>query len=338
MAKAVNAAGGLACRQVELYSVDDGADPARTAAAVAELVQQKRVVALVGMISVLTPAAMRNAAERFKIPIIGGDVLAYEWNKSPYLFPQGASIASQAYGLARQTVLEGMPKAGILYCVETPTCGSLAKDIEGDLGKKAGIQIVYSSPVTIVATDYTAQCQNAKNAGAQVLGLAMDGSAISRVVRSCAAIGYTPPVVTGAIALGPAGSADPGIRRNTVLSSTMNAPWMLSDTPGQRAYQAAMKRFAPSVALDAGSIMTWSAGKLAEAAVQRMPAGARMAAIGSADLLAALGRIKGETLDGLAPPLTFEAGKPAPDARCTFYVRLTERGWDARGSKPACPN
>lgn len=48
--------------------------------------------------------------------------------------------------------------------------------------------------------------------------------------------------------------------------------------------------------------------------------------------------IEGETLDGLTPPITFIPGKPAPDIKCVYYVRLGERGWSApNGTKYSCP-
>lgn len=337
-AKAVNATGGLACRRVEIFSVDDGADPGRTAAAVADLVHNKRVVAMVATMAELTQASLKSAAERLRVPVIGGALVTYEWNTSPFLFPQGASLSSQAYALARQVVLDGKGKVGLLYCVESPTCTSVGKEIEGDIGERAGLDVVYSAPVSIVATDYTAQCQNAKAAGAQALALAMDGSSISRLVRSCAAMGYRPPIVTGSFVLGPVGAADPGIRRNSVLTVNVTAPWMLSDTPGQRAYQAAMRAHAPGVPTDSGSLLAWTSGKLVEAAIGHIADAESSGAIVAAELVEGLGRIRDETLGGLTPPLTFVEGQPAPDARCVFYTRLDEQGWTApRGSKIACP-
>ncbi|MGQ0842916.1 MAG: ABC transporter substrate-binding protein [Sporichthyaceae bacterium] len=338
-ARAANAADGVACRQVQIFSLDDGADPARTAAAVADLVQQKRVVALVATFSELTQAALKAAAERFEVPVIGGVTVAYEWHESPYLFPQGASLRSQAYALARQAVLDGKGKMAMLYCVETSTCTRIAKELEGSLGKRAGLDVVYSSPVSLVATDYTAQCQNAKSLGATSLGVAMDGSAVSRVVRSCAALGYYPVLVTSAFVLGPVGAADAGIRRNGVLTENITAPWMLSDTKGQRDFQAAMKVHAPGVAAESGSILAWTSGRLLEAALARLNATDRIGPLGSREVLTGLGRIRRETLDGLTPPITFLPGKPAPDVECVYYVRLGENGWSApNGTRFSCPD
>jgi hypothetical protein len=32
--------------------------------------------------------------------------------------------------------------------------------------------------------------------------------------------------------------------------------------------------------------------------------------------------MRGETLGGIAPPLTFVANKPAPDAKCSFTMQV----------------
>lgn len=336
--KDVNARGGLACHPVQLFSVDDGADPARTSAAVQDLVQSKKVAALVGTFSPLTAAALQQSAERFKVPVIGGDVLSYSWHQSPYMFPQGASLKSQAYGLVRHTAQSGHPKIALLYCVETSTCTTLHREIEGDLTRRAGATLVYSAPVTLVATDYTSQCQNAKNAGAEALGLALDGSAMARVVRSCEALGYRPPIFSSAFNLGPIGAADPSIRRNGMFSENITAPWMRSDTPGQRAYLAAMRAYAAGQNPESGSILAWTAGKLVEAAVARLGSAAQTA-VDAPDLLRGLGKIRGERLDGLTPPLTFRPGGPAPDVRCLYFTTLGPSGWSApSGSHPVCPD
>jgi branched-chain amino acid transport system substrate-binding protein len=334
-ANAVNAHGGVDCHPVQVYVADDGADPARTAAVVQNLVQNKKIAALVGTFTTLTVSALKEQAEKYKVPVVGGDVLGFDWNNSPYMFPEGAGLRNLAFGLLKQAADAGLTKFAFLYCVETPECTTLDNLGTGKLAGEAGVTVVSNQPVSITQTDYTAQCQNAKNAGAQVLGVAADGSTISRMVRSCEAIGYRPPIVTGAAILSPGNAADPGIRRNTLLSAGIVAPWMLTDTPGQRAYQTAMRAYAPDAPLDGDSIEAWTSGKLLEAAMAHTDPS--VADPTPADVLAGLGRIKGETLDGLTPPLTFIPGKPAPETACIYFIKLDQQGWTApRGTHPVC--
>jgi branched-chain amino acid transport system substrate-binding protein len=96
-----------------------------------------------------------------------------------------------------------------------------------------------------------------------------------------------------------------------------------------------MGTYAPDAPLDAASIEAWTSGKLLQAAIRHLDAAVTDPR--PADVLAGLGRIKGETLDGLTPPLTFIAGKPAPENPCIYYLKLDEHGWTApRGTQPVC--
>ena len=121
-------------------------------------------------------------------------------------------------------------------------------------------------------------------------------------------------------------------------TASSNAPWMLTDTPGQKEYAEALQRYAPGMETDGPSMMAWAAGKLFEATLERLGAGARSAPISTADIFTALGKIKNETLDGLSPPLTFSPGqKAAPDIPCVYFELDSEKGWTApHGSKYIC--
>lgn len=336
-AKDVNARGGIACHPVVLYQQDDGSESSKSAAVVQDLVQNKKVAALVGNFVVLSMSGFRSGVEAQKIPSVGGDVLSEDWNDSAYMFPQGAGINSVTFGLIKQSVGEGKTKLGLLYCVEASACTTAAKSITNQ-SKQAGADLVYSSAISLTQTDFTAQCQNAKNAGVQALGLAMDGSAMGRVARSCAAIGYHPQFGASGLTISPAQAEDPILRGNTMATASVNAPWTLNDTPGLQEYNRAMKTFAPNLPPDAVSIAAWSSGKLFEAAIAALGPAARTGPITTEMVLTGLGKIKKETLGGLAPPISFSPGqKKAPPINCVFYELLTTKGWTApRGSKPVC--
>src|SRR5207253_1231340 len=123
----------------------------------------------------------------------------------------------------------GKKKLGIVYCVEAANCTSAAQLLQNGGAAKAGAQTVYNASISITQTDYTAQCQAAKNAGADQLLLAMDGSAIDRFAKSCEAIGYNPGIATSAIAISSAQAQDPNVIKDTVSLAVTQAPWMQSD-------------------------------------------------------------------------------------------------------------
>jgi branched-chain amino acid transport system substrate-binding protein len=331
----VNARGGLACHPVVLYAMDDGGDPAKAAAEVQQL-RDKGVTAIAAVFDPLGFAGLRDGVEKAKMPVIGGDGIDFSWNSSPYLFPVGAGLLGAVRGAIHQTVESGKTNMGLLYCVEATVCTAVAKIVPPEV-QRAGAKQTYSSAISLTQTDFTAQCQGAKNAGVQALGMAMDGASIGRVARSCAAINYHPQFVTTGLVLSPQNAQDPDIRHNTLSSSSAVAPWMLDDTAGQKAYHAALAKYAPGQVPDADSIYAWSSGKLVEAAIDGLGVAARGRSLTSGDFLAGLATVKHNDLGGLTPPITFTANQnAAPLIHCTYAELLSDKGWTATTSKPIC--
>jgi branched-chain amino acid transport system substrate-binding protein len=180
----------------------------------------------------------------------------------------------------------------------------------------------------VTQPDFTAQCQNAKNAGVDQLVLGMDGSSMARVARSCASLGFRPLLSGVGQSLSPSQAEDPNLR----------AFGLGNDTPGFRAYRDALARYAPGTEPDGSSITGWAAGKLLEAAVSGVAAKARSGSLTTALLLEGLGTIKNEDLGGLTAPLTFTPGqKASKSSGCVFYELLGTQGWIApRGSRKGC--
>lgn len=336
-AQAMNAQGGLACHPVVLYQVDDGADPARAAAIVQNLVDNKGVQALVGAFDPLGFNGIVSGVEKMKVPVVGGDGLNDAWANNRYLFPPGATNVGNIRVLLRQMVQADKRKIGLIYCVEATVCTDVAKTITAET-PKVGADLVYNSPVSTTQTDYTAQCINARNAGVQAFGVSLDGPSLGRVARSCSAIGYRPLFIGNAITLTEQVAEDPTLRRSGFASTGAIAPWLPGGGPGQREYQAAMAKYAPNTSLGSSSITMWATGKLLEAVVAGLGDQARLKPIETADVFAGLATIRRETLGGLIPPITFTAGqKSAPPIRCSYYVLLTEQGWTApNGNRPIC--
>ncbi|MGQ0464984.1 MAG: ABC transporter substrate-binding protein [Sporichthyaceae bacterium] len=337
-ARDANARGGVACHPVRLFVQDDGGDPARAAAAVKDLVARQRVVAFVGSIVTFSVSGFLPAVTQAQIPAVGGDTLVPEWLQSPWMFTQGAGTDDQIVGILKAAVSAGHTKVGMLYCVEVATCGYVNKKLQSDEAKATGAGVVYSAPVSITQPDSTAQCQNAKNAGATALGVGMDGASMTRVARSCVAIGCRPLIVTGAATFTIQNSQDPNLRSLGMLTASSVAPWMVTDTPGARAFHAAVARYAPSLVPDGASMLGWTAGKLFEAAIARLSRSETVGELTTALVLDGVGRIRNETLDGLTGPLTFTPRqKHSTSNGCVYFERLSEDGWSApTGSKPVC--
>ncbi|MDQ1488134.1 MAG: branched-chain amino acid transport system substrate-binding protein [Actinomycetota bacterium] len=334
----INARGGIACHPVKLFQVDDGSDSSRSAAAVRDLVENKKVVALVGSSVPISIVGYRSASEQLKIPSVGGDSLNYDWSQSPVLFPQGATFSATIIGAVKQLADQGKTKLGVIYCVEARNCQDANKVMVDGGDKVAGATVVYRSQISLAQTGFGGQCQSAKDAGAQQVLLAMDGSAISRVMKSCAQIDYFPAIATSPIAIGSSVTQDPNVRKAGVSLAHIAFPWTQADNPAEQRYQQAMARSAPGVASDGATSQAWVAGEMLRTLVDSL-GDAGLGDITTELVYRGLANLKGTTLDGLTSPITFGAGQAkAPENNCYFPVLLTEdKGFVApNGSRPTC--
>ncbi|HEX3827843.1 MAG TPA: ABC transporter substrate-binding protein [Sporichthyaceae bacterium] len=334
-AQDLNSHGGLACHPVIVYSEDDGGDPARSAYLVQDMVTRHHVVAFIAP-AMLTPTAFISAAEAAKVPVVGATG-AEEYRHSSWVFPQSADNDDQIFGFVHNGVEHGKRRLGVLYCVEASACTDAASKVKG-IAKAAGAELVYSAPISLTQTDYTAQCLNARDAGVDQLALGMDGASIGRVARSCEAVGYRPLFSTVAGLLSPAQAADALIRSFGIVTATGEAPWILDDTPGLRDYHRVLARWASNTAPDGASIIAFTAAKLFEAAIVEVTAEATQGPITPQLIISGLDRIHDESLGGLTVGLTFHAGqKEHPSSGCVFYLNLTTTGWTTPdGSRPIC--
>jgi branched-chain amino acid transport system substrate-binding protein len=335
----LNSRGGLACHPVQVFTTDDGGDPSRAAAQVHDLVARHHVAALVGNLAIFSVGGFRPAVEAERLPAVGGAGGGGKDDfESPYFFPAGSSVDDLAVGLIGNAVAAGHTKLGLLYCVEVNGCAQIYSYVHDHAAKEAGAQLVYSAPVSLAQTDYTAQCLNARDAGVEVLGLAMDGASINRLVRSCAAVGYKPQLASSASLLTADQTRDPVLRSFGLASATPVVPWLFTDQPGLREYHRVMSHYAPNVAPDGGSVITWAAATLFEHAIEQVADTARRAPITPALVLQGLGKIRHDTLGGVAGPISFTPNQAhATSNGCVFYMTLTTSGWTApRGSKPVC--
>ncbi len=332
----LNSRGGLRCHPVEVYSRDDGGDPARSAYLAQDLVARYHVVAFLASV-IAVANGFKQAIAAAKVPAVGGPG-GQDWRDSPWVFPEAASIPDQIFGIIRNGVEQGKTKLGLIHCVEAPICTETAAQVKA-LAPAAGAELVYTTPASITQTDYTAGCLNAQKAGVDQLLLGLDGASIARVARSCEAIKYRPLFSTQAALFSPAQAEDPLVRSFGVATVTGDVPWMLKDTPGLREYHRVLERWIPRTPPDGASVIAFTSGKLLEAALANVAADVARGPITPALVLQGLGAIRNESLGGLTAGLNFRPGEKvvAPSSGCTFYMMLGPNGWSTpKGSRPVC--
>lgn len=337
-AQDINARGGIDCHPIQVYQLDDGSDPSRVSANWNQLMKVKGAIACLGCGEPIPIAALRTAAERDKIPVVGGDNTAVDWFQSPWLFPAGgAPLASYsgAYVDAAKIVGKGA-KAGLLYCVEASICTDL-KNNHANGVKRAGLELAPTKAVSLTQPDFTAECQAMKEDDVKVLFLGLDGSASTRVARSCISLGYKPTIATGAIAVSQQAAVDPNLRTLGTFLGTGIAPFTEVAAPPVAAFVAGMARYAPGAAVEQQAMLGWAAGKLFEAAMSKVADKARAGDVTTAIVLDGLWQLKDEKLGGLSPGATFVKGSPAKYVDCYYGLELGPKGFSSpTGPKPVC--
>ncbi|MBA3745171.1 ABC transporter substrate-binding protein [Sporichthya sp.] len=337
-AQAVNARGGVQCHPIRVVALDDGSDPARLRSNINQLVDSDGAVAILAAGVPIIGATLKAAVEQKKVPAIGGDVVTSDWNESPFMFPQSAAALTTFYG---STIEAGRAnpaakRAGILYCVEANACTVIRKTFpEG--ARKAGLENVLEKAVSVTQTDFTAECQALKSAGAEVVFLSIDGASAQRVARSCSSLGYKPSYATIAIAISGTSAQDPNLQAAGTFLGSATTPYLTSDTPGMKMFQEVIKQFAGSQRIDQSTLTGYSSGLLFEAALAKVADKARAGEVTPELVMEGLWQLKNEKLGGIGAGVTFAKGKNAVSAPCYFALGVRVGGfWAPRGSKPQC--
>ena len=323
-AAAVNANGGLFGREVQVIVQDDGGDPARYAAAVQDLVENRGVIAFVGQAAVLSVRGGLQYLAEHRIPVIGTDCSAPEWYEaSPNNFPQCADSTGQSYTYMNAAVrLAGQTRLGFVFCGESPTCTANAPLYQDS--SPAGAQTVYSAQISIAQVDFTANCQAAQRAGVEIMAVLADPGTLARFVRSCDPQGFSPQYVAISISALADTVQLPGL--SSVVLGLPTFPFAGASSPAIDEFRAAMEQFGngePDPAESAG----WAAAKLFELAANR--AATASGSLSSATLLTAMRTVQGETLGGLTVALDFTNETPN-NQPCAFVMQGDgQGGWAA---------
>jgi branched-chain amino acid transport system substrate-binding protein len=325
-----NAHGGIAGHPVQVFTADDGSDPARSRSLIQDMVENKHVIAFVGNMVPQDADAGVTYLEQKHIPVVGGDAIMAPWTSSPVFFPMGTTWLSLIESTLKAAHDAGATRLAVLYCIETPACDQINKHIN-DTAARYGEQIVYTSRVTVTQPDYTAQCLGAEQNGAQAVWLGVDAGSHERVANSCKRQNYHPlylmPNQTSTTT-----EAQDGALDGTIASAPV-FPWMVTGGNAEiDAYNRAMQQFAPDLQGSGSTAIQWASGELfriAAAGIGAMPT--------SDAIFKGLWALRNETVGGLTPPLTFAANQPSPPVTCYFITKISGGRWTApNGARSQC--
>lgn len=324
---ATNAAGGIDCHPVVVDSIDDGGSAGQAQSAVETLIQKDHAVAINAFVPV-TLNGIENVVDNAHVPVVGGDGLANQWTTDPNFYSAGTSFESVIYGFLKRAADLNHHKYSFMYCIEaTPCTAAQAYVTKKGLAKKAGLTGVGDQPISLAQSSFVQQCATAKSKGADIVIIGAGATAVSAVGRDCASQNYHPLYITESLAA--INSLDTNPNLNGLTIGLTSFPWMETATPAERAYQAAIKQFDPSLDNGGGAADAWTDGQLLKAAIESLGKKG-YGTITPALVIEGLHNIKNNNLGGLAPgELNFShGGNTAPD-KCSFIASISHGKWVA---------
>lgn len=154
-------------RKMDLVFCDDKTNPTEAARCVTQLVNDEKVVAIIGPGTGSGILAAGPVAERLKVPLLGpaGTVAITDKNNSffPWIFRIAPNDTSGMDSLWRQVVKNGAKKVGIIY--QEDAYGKFGSDFAQKISKDIGFTVVETIGVPYTATDLTPQVTKFRNAG-----------------------------------------------------------------------------------------------------------------------------------------------------------------------------
>jgi branched-chain amino acid transport system substrate-binding protein len=324
----VNANGGLYCHPLKYFIGDDGGDPSRNESLVQQFVEQDHVVAFVQNDAAIGGSGSVKYLTERRIPVIGtstgepADAYA-----SPVYFPQttsGLGIGEEIVAaLGEIAVAEGKTKLASVTCIEAPLCSSFYPHLP-EWAAKFGMTVVYRGQASLAQPDFTANCQAAKSAGAQVLVIGLDQSSIQRLAKSCAAVDFHPMFATsGVIIVGDELTKNPMADQMLVASGPR--PWFDLEHPLVAEFNKTLTEFAPGVPASGTGMVGFTATQLFTYVAQFVPDDPT-----SQDFFNALWKVRNNDLGGITTPLTFsQSNQSQTDAQpmCFWIVQVKNKAW-----------
>jgi branched-chain amino acid transport system substrate-binding protein len=167
--KEINAAGGVNGKKVDLVIVDNRSTNPGALAALQKVVEQEKVLALVGSVRSTQILAMSDTIKGYGIPtIIGGTNVNLTKQGNPWLFrvrPDDGIAAGAMVKFIKENTK--FTKIGILNDVEA--FGQGGGDLVEKYAKQYGLDMVKRERFKPQDKDYTPLLLSLKNAGAQVM-------------------------------------------------------------------------------------------------------------------------------------------------------------------------
>ena len=279
----VNAAGGINGHKLVLIYKDDTSNPATSVSIVHNFVESDHVLAIVDATS--NDEAWAAYAQQNGVPVVGMDTSAQPYYTNPDFYAEGQTEDSLFYGITDAVKQAGGTKFALFYCAEAVQCQEGIAPLVAQ-AKTVGEDVVSTLQVSASAPNYTAQCLEAKQAGATVIFTADAETVDEKIIQDCYAQGYKPKVVIDGEVLLPSFTTTPGINQSTYFT-VPNFPYFVNSS-AIKTMNKAIDKYAPGTRKDVNygelPVEAWIAGKMFQAGAQAGGLGANGKAPTSAEL------------------------------------------------------
>ncbi|NDK33636.1 ABC transporter substrate-binding protein [Rhodovulum sulfidophilum] len=265
-----NRAGGVHGRRVELDSVDDGYEPARSAAAVERIVSDDRHLALIGQVGTPTAKATQPLSARAGMPVIGpltgADFLRTPWIDNVTNIRASYDAETEAW-IAYLVDRLGMDRIAILY--QDDGFGQAGLEGVRRAMQKRGLTLVAEGNYTRNTLAVKVALLNIREAHPDAVVMVAAYKPVAEFVRVGRRLDFTPTVVNisfvGSRALSEELGADGA---GIIVSQVVPFP---GDTalPVVAEYQAALKEIDAGALPDFVSLEGYLAGRVALRALQK---------------------------------------------------------------------
>jgi ABC-type branched-subunit amino acid transport system substrate-binding protein len=194
-----------------------------------------------------------------------------------------------------------------------------------------GAQVVYSTTSSITQPDFSSECLNARNAGAQVLFMGMDGASMKRIAQSCSRQGYHPTYSATTNGVTADLPQDDDLQGMVAVGPTMP---IAANLPPLEEFRTAMAKYAAGQTPIDGDVEAWAAAKILELGAKSLPDG-DVPALRKA-LLNGLWTLHGFDL-GIVGPEQFNPNQPASRTVCWFNETLQNHHFVSDGNRACAP-
>jgi branched-chain amino acid transport system substrate-binding protein len=306
--------------------VDDALNPATAISGVKSLLQQPNLVAIVDNSGVDSEWA--TYPDTAKVPVIGMGIDQSTFFTDANFYPEGQTQDIVPTGVAIAAKKVGSPKFAMFYCAEAPVCAQLITP-QKQAAKDVGTDLVYSAAISASASSYAAQCLAAQQAGANAIAV-YDSTAVVRLVgSSCSQQGYHPHIIVDNFGSMPQNGVGSAGLSTGLIGTVPDLPLSATNVPEVKTMTQAFNKYDPGLTTNPDyneqALSSWATGIMLTDAAKGGSFGSSGSAT-SAQLTAGLHTIKNDTLDGLAPKLTFKAGQPNP-IHCWFWETTKNGKW-----------